>query len=185
MSSFSTPFWKRFAGTGAAWNVIGWVVALAAFVLAAVASYREIHFNIPNDLRSPAVLLVDALLAAVVAFGFALHVGSLSRWTDAHFCLRFGLWAAAIFRLLPPMLNEDVLYLKNCGTFDAPYVVLGAAIHGGLTVLLACPFAAPVINRSTWENDESLLEVCGSVILVFFVVACIVRLFLAEKWWAG
>ena len=79
------------------------MLALGAFVVAMVLSYREIHYNIPNDLRSPAILLVDALLATVVAFGFAVREGSLTRWADAHLCLRFGLWSAAVFRLVPPI----------------------------------------------------------------------------------
>jgi hypothetical protein len=169
------------------WNVAAWALALGAFAVAAVLSYREIHFNIPNDLRSPAILLLNALLAAVVTLGFALHESSLTRWTDAHLCLRFGFWAAAVFRLLPPIINEDVLYLKNCGTFDAPYVVLGACIHGGMALLLACPYAIRVLDPKghRWlANDETLLEMCGAAILIFFIVAAIVRL-LAENWWRG
>jgi hypothetical protein len=171
----------------ALWNVAVWALALGAFAVAMVLSYREIHYNIPNDLRSPAILLVDALLATVVAFGFALHEGSLTRWTDAHFCLRFGLWAAAVFRLVPPMINEDVLFLKGGLSLDAPYVVLGACIHGGLALVLTYPYAIRVLDPKShlWlANDESLLEMCGSVILVFFIVAGIVRL-LAENWWRG
>jgi hypothetical protein len=169
----------------ALWNVAVWALALGAFAGAMVSSYREIHYNIPNDLRSPAILLVDALLATVVALGFALHEGSLTRWTDAHLCLRFGLWSAAVFRLLPPILNEDSgLYFKNVGTFDVQYVVLGAFIHGGLAALLACPYAIRVLDLPVWTEGERLWEMCGSVILVFFIVACVVRL-LAEHWWVG
>ena len=161
----------------ALWNVAVWVLALGAFVVAMVLSYREIHYNIPNDLRSPAILLVNALLATVVAFGFAMHESSLPRWMDAHLCLRFGLWSAAVFRLLPPILNEgDGLYLKDCGTFDVQYVVLGACIHGGLAALLACPYAIRALNLPAWTDSEGLWEMCGSVILVFFIVASIVRL---------
>ena len=157
-------------------------------MVAMVSSYREIHYNIPNDLRSPAILVVDAFLATAVAIGFALHEGSLTRWTDVHLCLRFGFWAAAVFRLLPSILNEDSgLYYKNVGTFDVPYVVLGAVIHGAMTLVLVCPYAIRVLDPKghRWlANDESLLEMCGSVILVFFIVAGIVRL-LAENWWRG
>ena len=133
-------------------------------------------------------MLVDALLAAAVAFGFAVREGSLKRWTNAHLCLRFGLWAAAVFRLLPPVLNEDSgLYYRSVGTFDVPYVVLGACIHGGMAALLACPYAIRVLDpkgRHWLANDESLLEMCGAAILFFFIVAGIVRL-LAENWWLG
>jgi hypothetical protein len=171
-----------------AWlNIAAWALALGAFAVAAVLSYREIHYNSPNDLRSPTILLVNALLAAVVALGFALHEGSLTRWTDAHLCLRFGLWAAAIFRLVPPIINEDILFYRGALSFDLPYIVLGALIHGGMTLVLACPYAIRVLDPKghRWlANDESLLEMCGAAILVFFIVAGIVRL-LAENWWVG
>jgi hypothetical protein len=164
------------------WNVAVWALALGAFVVAMVLSYREIHYNIPNDLRSPAILLVDAFLATVVAFGFAVHEGSLTRWVDVHLCLRFGLWSAAVFRLVPPIINEDILFLKGGLSFDLPYVVLGACIHGALAALLAFPYAVRVFNLPLWTDDKSLWEMCGAAILVFFVVACVVRL-LAENWW--
>jgi len=167
------------------WNVAAWALALGAFVVATVLSYREIHYNISNDLRSPAVLLVNALLATAVAIGFALHDGSLKRWKDAHLCLRFGLWAAAVFRLVPPIMNEDVLYVKNFGTFDLPYVVLGACVHGAAAVLLAFPFAIRVLDLPAWTDGERAMEMSGAVVVVFLIVACVVRLFLAENWWLG
>ena len=162
--------------TSVLWNVAVWALALGAFAFAVVSSYREIHYNIPNDLRSPAILVVDALLATVVALGFAVREGSLTSWTDAHLCLRFGFWAAAVFRLVPPIINEDVLFLKGGLSFDVPYVVLGAFIHGGMAALLACPYAIRVLNLPVWTEDESFWELCGVVILLFFIVACIVRL---------
>jgi hypothetical protein len=168
-------------------NVAAWALALGAFAVAAVLSYREIHYNSPNDLRNPTILLVNALLAAVVALGFALHEGSLTRWTDAHLCLRFGLWAAAIFRLVPPIINEDILFYRGALSFDLPYIVLGALIHGAMVLVLTSPYAIRVLDPQghRWlANDESLLEMCGAVILVFFIVAAIVRL-LAENWWQG
>ena len=79
---------------------------MAALAVAAVASFREIHDDIPNDLLRPAVLLANALVAAVLALGFARHEGSLKKWSGAHSCLWFGFWSAAVFRLVPPMLNE-------------------------------------------------------------------------------
>jgi hypothetical protein len=184
MSQFSTSFWKRLVVKAAVWNVAAWALALGAFVIATVSSYRGIHYSSPNDLRSPAVLLVDALLAAAVALGFAGYEGSLKRWTDAHLCLRFGLWSAAVFRLVPPIINEYVLFFKGWMTFDVQYVVLGACIHGGLAALLAWPYAIRVLDISVGADDKRLWEMCGAVILVFFVVASIVRL-LTENWWRG
>jgi hypothetical protein len=184
MFQFSSLFWKRFVGKAAIWNVAAWTLALGAFVIATVSSYREIHYNSPNDLRSPAVLLVDAFLATAVALGFAVHEGSLKHWTDARLCLRFGLWSAAVFRLVPPIINEYGLFLKGWMTFDIQYVVLGACIHGGLAALFAWPYAISVLDISVGADDKSLWEMCGAVILVFFIVASVVRL-LAENWWLG
>jgi hypothetical protein len=157
-------------------NVAGWVLVLGAFGLAMFLSYRQIHYNIPNDLRSPAVLLVNALLATAVAFGFAVREGSLTRWVDIHLYFRFGFWTAAVFRLVPPFLNEGVLYMKNCFSFDVPYIILGAFIHGGLTFLLVSPLVVQGRDRPAWTPDKSQSEMCMSVILIFFIAAVIVRL---------
>ena len=75
------------------------------------------------------------------------------------------------------MLNEgDGLFLRDCGTFDVAYVVLGACMYGGLAVLLACPYAIRVLDLPVWSEGESQWEMCGAVVLVFFIVAGIVRL---------
>jgi hypothetical protein len=161
------------------WNVAAWALALGSFGLATFLSYRQIHYKVPNDLRSPLVLLVNALLATAVAFGFAVHEGSLTRWVDIHLCLRFGFWSAAVFRLIPPFINEEVLYMKNSFSFDVPYIILGAFIHGGLTFLLASPFAVHRPDRPAWTPDGDTSEMCISAILIFFISAVIVR-FLAE-----
>jgi hypothetical protein len=183
MSPIRTAFWKRFGDNELSWNVAGWVLAVAAFVFATIVSYRTIHYNSPNDLRSPVVLLVDALLASVVALGFAVHEGSLKHWTDAHLCLRFGLWAAAIFRLVPPIINEDILFYRGEWSLDLPYIVLGACIHGGLALLLASPYAIRVLNLPVWADDESLRKLCITVVLVFFGVAGVVRLLAEQSLW--
>jgi hypothetical protein len=162
------------------WNVAVWALAAGAFATALVLSYRQIHYNIPNDLRSPAILLVNALLATLVAVGFALRESSLPRWADAHLCLRFGLWAAAVFRLVPPIMNEDILFLKGGMTFDLPYVLFGAVVHGVLALVLASPYAIRVLDIPIGTDNDVLLELCGSAVLVFLVVACVVRL-LADR----
>src|SRR5215831_18257940 len=158
------------------WNFFAWVLALGAFVFAMVLAYREIHYNIPNDLRTPAILLANALLAGIVALGFAVQTGSLTCWQEVHLCLRFGLWAAAVFRLVPPIMNEDVLFYRNTGTFDAPYVVLGACVHGGAAVLLASPYAIRVLDITIGTDNDIILEMCGTTVLIFFVIASVVRL---------
>jgi len=160
-------------------NLAGWVVVLGAFGLAMLLSYRQTHYNSPNDLRSPAVLLVNALLGTAIAFGFAVRGGSLKRWVDVHLCFRFGFWAAAVFRLVPPFINEQVLYMKNTFSFDVQYVLLGAFIHGGLTFFLVSPFAVHEPDHPAWTPDRDTAEMCASAILVFFIAAVIVR-FLSE-----
>ena len=167
---------KGLMNRAALFNVAAWTLALGSFGLAMFLSYRQIHYHVPNDLRSPTVLLVNALLATGVAFGFAVREGSLKRWVDIHLCFRFGLWSAAVFRLIPPFINEEVLYIKNTISFDVPYIILGALIHGGLTFLLASPFAVQGPDRSKWTPDKSLSEMCMSAILIFFIAAVIVRL---------
>lgn len=176
MSELNTTSGKRLVSDAVLWNLAAWALALAAFAVAVGVAHRQV-LNIPNELRTPTLLLADMFLATVVALGFTLHGGSLTRWTDAQFCLRFGFWSAAVFRLLPPILNEgDGLYLRNCGTFDVPYVALGACIHGGLAALLAFPYAIRVLDLPAWSDGENQWEMCGAVVLVFFIVAAIVRL---------
>ena len=162
------------------WNVAGWALAVGAFAVATVLSYHEIHHNGTSDLRTPTILLVDALLATVVAFGFAVVDGSLKRWTDVHLCLRFGFWSAAIFRLIPPIMNEEALFYQNLGTIDVEFIVFGACVHGGLVLLLTYPFALRVLDLPVWSSGERFWEMCGSVILVFFIVASIVKLLAAN-----
>jgi hypothetical protein len=160
-------------------NIAGWALVLGIFGLAMVLSYRQIHNNSPNDLRSPAVLLVNTLLATAIAFGFAVRDGSLKRWVDVHLCFRFGFWAAAVFRLVPPFLQEEVLYMKNSFSFDVQYIILGAFIHGGLTFFLASFFAVYGPDHIAWTPDGRMSKMCSSAILVFFIAAVTVR-FLSE-----
>ena len=160
-------------------NVAAWILVLGIFGLAMFLSYRQIHYNNPNDLRSPAVLLVNALLATAITFGFAVRDGSLKRWVDIHLCFRFGFWAAAVFRLVPPFINEGVLYTKNTFSFDVQYILLGAFIHGGLTFLLVSPIAVHRPDHPAWTPDGDTSEMCVSTILVFFIAAVVVR-FLSE-----
>jgi len=98
---------------------------------------------------------------------------------DIHLCFRFGFWAAAVFRLVPPFINEEVLYMKNCISFDVQYILLGAFIHGGLTFLLASPFAVHLPDHSAWTPDGSTSQMCASAIMVLFIAVVIVR-FLSE-----
>jgi hypothetical protein len=160
---------------GIKWNVAIWVLTLGVFGLAMFLSYREVQNN-TNDLRRPAVLLVNALLATIVAFGFAVREGSLKGWADVHLCFRFGFWSAAIFRLVPLFPMEQILFIKNSFSVDVPYIILFAFIHGGLAFSLSSPIALRLSGHSTWTPNESLMEMCGATILLFFIVTVVVRL---------
>jgi hypothetical protein len=161
------------------WDVAAWALALAAFAAAMFISYRQVKYNIPNDLRTPVVLLVNVLLATTLAVIFALREGAMANWTAVHHCLRFGIWTAAVFRLVPLLPWEGVLFMKNTISFDVPYILLAAFIHGGLVFVIASPFASGVLGQSTLTADDSLLEMCGATILVFYIASVVVRL-LAE-----
>ena len=163
----------------AAWNCVAWILAVAAFAGAFVILYRQVRYNIPNDLRTPVILLINALLASIVAIIFALREGELANWTAVHRCLRFGIWTAAVFRLVPLFPWEGVLFMKNTISFDVQYIMLAAFTHGGLTFVITGPFAPAVLGRSTWTPDDSLLEMCGATIVVFYITSVVVRL-LAE-----
>ncbi len=168
------------AGTG---NILLWVLALGGFLVALASAYRQTHPPANNwnyNLRTPGVLALNAFLASALAIGYAFKEGEFARWTSLFACLRFGLWATAVFHLLSPSINEEGLFLTNSGTFDAPYVILGACIHGGLAALIASPFAVRALylsERRFFQADEtSALEMCGATILVFYIVTGIVRL---------
>ena len=48
-------------------NVGGWALALGAFGVGMFLSYRGTHYSKSNDLRTPAVLLLNAFLGTAVA----------------------------------------------------------------------------------------------------------------------
>ena len=58
-----------------------------------------------------------------------------------------------------------------------------SVLHGGLAILLVFPFAVRVLGHSTWEIEESVFRLSAAVVLIFFVLASVVRLFFAERWW--
>jgi hypothetical protein len=168
--------------SSAVWNVALWALGTGGFATAMVQSLRAIHETPRIDLRTPGVLLLDAFLAAAVGLGYAVRDGVQAGRTRFVFCLRYGLWAAAVFRLLPPSINESCLFDTNSMTFDVPYVVLGAFIHGGLAAVLAWPCAVPVLQpngRLGSAEDQGLWELCGATILTFYIVAGVVRLLAA------
>ena len=169
-------------GWAAAWDVILWVLVATGSTIAMGLSRRATRETPLMDLRTPLVLLLNALLATAVAFVYAVREGALTRWATLLSCFRFGIWCSTVFRLLTPSINESVLFYRNTWTSDAPYVVLGACIHGGLAVLLAWPYAIRVLEPKghRWlANDESLWALGGTTILLFYIVTGVARL-LAE-----
>jgi hypothetical protein len=96
-------------------------------------------------------LLLDAALAAAVALAYAAQRGTLTSPGGIARCVSFALWSPAIFRLLPPILNEGVLYDSNAGSADVPYILMGAVLHGGIAGVLAWPFARRVLRM---EGDQ-------------------------------
>jgi len=156
-------------------------LAVAAFALAAAMSYRGMRLPGLTTLRTPGVLLLDAALAAAVALAYAAQRGTLASPGGTAHCVAFGLWSAAVFGLLPPMLNEGVLYDRGALSADVPYVLLGAVAHGGITAVLAWPFARRALRMEGHQtsDDDEVWYLSGAAVLVFFVVAALVRL-LAE-----
>jgi len=131
------------------------------------------------DLRTPTMLLVNALLATVVAFVYAVREGAIERWVDLASCLRFGLWSSAVFRLLPIIMSEGSLFYRNQGSIDPRFALVGACIHGGLAVVLSAPCAIRVYepaNHRWFENSDGLRELGGITMLVFYLPAAVVRL---------
>lgn len=156
-------------------------LAIAAFALAAAISYRDMRLPGSTTLRTPGVLLLDAALAAAVALAYAAQRGTLAGPGGIVRCVSFGLWSPAVFRLLPPMLNEGVLYDSNAGSADVPYILMGAVLHGGIAGVLAWPFARRALRMEgdQGRDDDEAWYLSGAAVLVFFVVAALVRL-LAE-----
>jgi hypothetical protein len=140
----------------AGWGICLPIGAVFGFAYAfAQASRREAY-----DLRTPAVLLLDAAIAAGVAIGYALITGGPRSWARLPWCLLYGAWAAALFSLVDMQTNEDVLWDTRLISPDVPYVLLFAVLHGGIVVLLSWPLAgralgvAPRPGKSSPERAE-------------------------------
>jgi hypothetical protein len=152
-----------------------WLVAGGAYVLALLLSTRELAQD-PGALRTPGVLAVGALLAAMVSVPWVAGRADGPGWPDYGLCLAYGLWAAAAFRLVPPIGNEQVLFARNLFSADAPYVLLGAAVHGALAILLTWPIACRLLGPDgRGARDERLWELGAVTVLLLFVVAAVVR----------
>jgi H+/gluconate symporter-like permease len=145
------------------------------------------------DLRTPAILVVNALVGVLCARLFAYIWGTLTK-SCVYACWMYGLAAAAAFRLVPPIMNEQTLYLANAYTADLPYVMLGAAMHGALAMLCVFPYArrvvllkrTPVPGVDVETEDrilrEEALQMSGGSMFAFLLVAFVLRLSVALLW---
>jgi hypothetical protein len=157
-----------------------WALAVAGFALAMWLSYRSVHRTHSGDLRTPGVLALDAALATAIALIFAARQGALARPVGSWWSVVYGLWAAAVFRLSPLGMNESCLFNRNCFSADAPYILLGAAIHGFIAFLLALPYARRALSpegRLAPAHDERMWELALAGVVTFFLVAVIVCVF--------
>jgi len=169
------------AGNGrsrASYDPAASVLFVAAFGLALWLSARGAGAPHSQDLRTPAILCLDAGLAAILAALFAARHDSLAQRGDIWWLVAYALWAAAVFRLVPPMPTESVLYLRNV-TSDAWLLILGAAgAHGFIAFLLVLPYARRVLGSKGSlgpDDNQALWELTGATMLAFLVVAAVAR----------
>jgi hypothetical protein len=162
------------AASAARWRIAAWALAVAGFALAMWLSCRSVRDPRSGDLRTPGVLALDAALATAIGLIFAARQGALKRPVGAGWCLAYGLWAAAVFRLSPLGPNEICLFNRNTASFDVPYILVGAGIHGFIAFLLALPYARRVLSpegRLSPAHDERMWELALTGVVTFFVVA--------------
>lgn len=153
-----------------------WALAVGGFLLALQASAGSVRATNGADLRTPAVLLLDAGLGASLAALFGLRHRTLNGPTGGVWCLAFGLWLAAAFRAMPNVLSEASLFSRQSLDFDPPYVLLGAAVRGMVTFLLVLPYARRVLSadgRLSPDHDERLYELAAAGVVGAFVVAVV------------
>ncbi|UCH35988.1 MAG: hypothetical protein JSV65_06450 [Armatimonadota bacterium] len=163
--------------SGFPWEAVMWALAVAAFALAMWLSYRGVRAPGSGDLQTPGVLLLDAALAMAIALIFAARQGALARPVGSWWCVVYGLWAAAVFRLWPLRIN-DVLSNRNIGSLDVPYILVGAGIYGFIAFLLALPYARRVLSpqgRLSPDSNERIWELAVATVVAFFLVAVVVR----------
>jgi hypothetical protein len=166
-------------------NAILWGLALVGFAVAMGRAYLATCETPPMDLRTPSMLLVNVLLATLVALVYGVREGAIERWADLLSCLRFGLWSSAVFLLLPLIMSGGSLFHRNQGSIDPRFALVGACIHGGLTVVLSAPCAIRVYepaNHRWFENSDGLRELGGFTVLVFYLAAAVVRLTPEFNW---
>ncbi len=148
-------------------------------MLAAAASWRATHLVGEGDLRTVAVLAIDTALGAAVAIGHAIRSRSVRLPAAWLWSITYGAWAAASFRLVPPVLNEEALYYRNLASLDIPYGLLGAVVHGGIVAVLTFPLARRVLfpgRTASLVEDEEIWPCPFMTVVLFFIVATAARL---------
>ena len=164
-------------------DTLYWAVALGGFALAMLVSWGTARQPQSPDLRTPAVLLLNAALATAIALGYAADRGALASRGGATWCVLFGAWSAAAFRLVPPAF-DFVLFRSGGGTFGPNWpgalviIGIGAVIHGGIALLMAWPYARRVVGvegRALWAEDDPVLRLSATTFLVFYILAAIFR----------
>ena len=159
------------------WRIGVSALPVAGFALALGLCYRATGDPRQADLRTPGVLAVDALLASAIALVCRGRGGAWRSASAWWWSLVFGLWSAAVFRLVPPFINEDALYFANIVSPDVPYVILGAVVHGAITMLLVSPLVRPTAlggGADAVDGDEAR-ELGAASVLAFLIVAAVVR----------
>jgi len=165
-------------------DILFWVVGLGGFAYALARALAHAEY----DLRTPPVLVGDAVIAAAVLLGYAARSEGFEWKKGILRCLPYGLWSAAVFQLTLPVMGkfgEDVIFDTRFYSPDAPFIIVFAAIHGMLVMLLAGPFAARALQAEeglpAWADDE-LIQVTAATVLLFFLVAAVVRLLVEGRW---
>lgn len=158
-------------------------LAVGGFTLALWLSFQATREQGVVDLRTPQVVLADALAGILFALGYVIRLRLLTR-ESFWWCLAFGLGAVAMFRLFPPFMNEDVIFYGNLGSADVMYVIVGVVVHGGMTFLTAHLYACRLVAAKILllpGEDEQALHMSAGAVIVFFIIAAVMRLAIAFR----
>ncbi|UCH36470.1 MAG: hypothetical protein JSV65_08985 [Armatimonadota bacterium] len=166
-----------------------WALPMLGFALALILSWRAAQQPRSLDLRTPAVLVINAALAVAVALWYAASQGALARASAVTQCVLYGIWSAAAFRLVPPVLTLVIFFRLTRGSgsnWPAALVItcIGAAIHGGLVLLMTWAHARRVLQvegQPLWSDDDPVLRLTVTTLVVFFTLAAVFRLIAAVQ----
>lgn len=176
----SHPIQKYYTGRV---EILLLALAVCAFLLAILISYLASRHH-PGDLRVPAVLLINALAGMSAALVYNHTEGLLTkdvfRW-----CVAFGLWAAAVFYLVPPFMEETALFnIEEVSIgFVLRIVPFLIVIRGFVLIALFYPYTYRIFiknSRPFFDTEPGMNEVqklnIGTV-AAFYLIAAVVRIF--------